>query len=174
MFSLKKSLAVFPGLLVIIAVFSALVPLVGRGQGGGGNPLTRDSRKSFYLTKTTHDGSQALTACADGYHMASLWEILDPSNMRYDTQLGATLQDSGFGPPVGDFSEGWIRTGGGAATSQIIGLGNCNAWMSARPEDSGTVVKLDFPSNAFGVAISPWFAFLNTCNVDVKVWCVQD
>jgi len=174
MFSFKRSLAVFPGLLLIIVVLSALLPLVGRGQGGDGNPFNRDSRKSFYLTKTTHDGSQALTACAGGYHMASLWEILDISNLRYDTQLGGTLQDSGFGPPVGDFSEGWIRTGKGASTSETIGLGNCNAWTSPRPEDYGTVVKLDFPSNAVGVAISPWFAFLNTCNVHVKVWCVQD
>jgi hypothetical protein len=26
--------------------------------------------------------------CAVGYHMASLWEIHEPSNLRYDTALG--------------------------------------------------------------------------------------
>ena len=41
--------------------------------------------------------------------MASLGEIHDTSNLRYDTDLGLTLADSGFGPPI---VFGWIRTGG--------------------------------------------------------------
>ena len=31
--------------------------------------------------------------------MASMWEIHDPSDLRYDTDLGLTLADSGSGPP---------------------------------------------------------------------------
>ena len=58
-----------------------------------------EKARKFYLTQTGFTGSQALTACANGYHMASLWEILDPSNLRYNTTLGFTTQDSGFGPP---------------------------------------------------------------------------
>ena len=85
MFSFKKSLLGLVGLLVIVGALATLMPLVSRGQGG--NPFDRDTRKSFYLTKTSHNGSQVLTACAEGYHMASLWEIFDTSNLRYDTAL---------------------------------------------------------------------------------------
>jgi len=170
MFSFKSPAV----LLLIIVAFSVLLPLVGRGQGGGGNPLTRDTRKSFYVTKTTHDGSQALTACTGGYHMASLWEILDPSNLRYDTQLGSTLPDSGFGPPTAAASEARVRTGGPASNSESVGLGNCNAWTSASQDDFGTVIRLDFPWDATGEKISPWSAFTGPCSVQLPVWCMQD
>ena len=46
--------------------------------------------RKFYLTQALHNGAQALSACAQGYHMASLWEIHDTSNLRYDTDLGLT------------------------------------------------------------------------------------
>ena len=80
-------------------MLAALLPLSGLGQTAVESPLKRDARRSFYLTKTTHTGAQALAACAEGYHMASLWEILNPSNLRYDTELGVVVGDSGFGPP---------------------------------------------------------------------------
>ena len=99
MFSIKRSLFALVGLLVIVCTLAALTPLVSRGQGDIKNPFNRDPRKSFYLTRVTHNASQALSACAEGYHMASLWEIHDPSNLRYDTELGFTTDDSGFGPP---------------------------------------------------------------------------
>ena len=75
-------------------------------------------------------------ACAQGYHMSSLREIFDTSNLRYDTDLGQTLADSGFGPP--NFF-GWIRTGALATGDNIPGRGNCNAWSSASMSDLGTV-----------------------------------
>ncbi len=63
--------------------------------------LANKGPRKFYLTKTLHTGAQALSACATGYHMASLWEIHDPTNLRYNTELGFTSgSDSGFGPPV--------------------------------------------------------------------------
>jgi hypothetical protein len=45
----------------------------------------------YYLTNTTHLPDSALTACAPGFHMASIWEILDPSNLNYDTARGFGL-----------------------------------------------------------------------------------
>jgi hypothetical protein len=123
MFSFKRSLIALVGLLVIVGTLATLMPLVSRGQGG--NPFNRDTRRSFYITQTTHTGSQALTACAEGYHMASLWEIFDTSNLKYDTVLGLTQDDSGFGPPsqIG----GWIRTGRFASTVGPAGAPNCDA-----------------------------------------------
>src|SRR5262245_7913813 len=44
----------------------------------------------FYLSTDTFDGAHALAACSQGFHMASLWEIFDPTNLKYDTTLGQT------------------------------------------------------------------------------------
>ena len=53
------------------------------------------SQRRFYLTPTEHDGAHALAACSADFHMASLWEIFDPSNLVYDTTLGFRRDDSG-------------------------------------------------------------------------------
>lgn len=95
----KKSLLVLIGLLVLLA---APVPFISQAQEQPQRP------RKFYLTRTGYTGARALSACTAGYHMASLWEIHDPSNLRYDTELGFVQDDSGFGPPI-EF--GWIRTG---------------------------------------------------------------
>jgi hypothetical protein len=76
-----------------------------------GVAIDADAKKArkFYLTKTEFTGSQPLTACAKKFHMASMWEIFDVSTLRYDTENGFTLDDSGSGPPTNFF--GWVRTG---------------------------------------------------------------
>lgn len=66
--------------------------------------------RRFYVTQDAFRGEHALNACTAGFHMASLWEIFDVTTLKYDTQLGRTLPDSGEGPPAGQ--RGWIRTGG--------------------------------------------------------------
>jgi hypothetical protein len=185
MYSFRKSLAALVGLFVIVVTATALVPLVGRGQGGGVNPLNRDPRKSYYLTQTRHTGAQALTACAAGYHMASVWEIHDPSNLRYDTQLGVTLDDSGFGPPSGDFSvdlaslppAGWVRTGGRASSELFPSRANCLAWTSDSDADFGAFVFLpdNWNSQSSPVTVgSPWTRSALRCGQMTSVWCVQD
>jgi hypothetical protein len=131
--------------------------------------------RKFYITQTEVTGGQALTACADGYHMASLWEIFEVSNLRYDTTLGFTQADSGFGPPA-RFS-GWIRTGVSSfGTTGIAGVDNCLAWTSSNNSDLGTVVLLNsFWNNTTLITpISPWFAGNSSCGSDFPVWCVQD
>lgn len=173
MFRFKRSrLIALVGLLVLVGALGALLPLVSRGQGQDGNPLTRDPRKLYYLTQTTHNGNQALTACAAGYHMASLWEIFDTSNLRYNTELGLTRADSGFGPT---FSDGWIRTGFTSSGTLQAGFGNCRTWTSASGSDGGTTVALPADWNSTNVTpISPWNAGAFQCNQPLNVWCVQD
>ena len=138
MFSFKRSLTALVGLLVIVGALATLMPLVSRGQGG--NPLTKDPRKSYYLTQTTHMGNQALTACASGYHMASLWEIFDTSNVRYNTVVGLTqvpIQASArLLTPAGFAQELWL-----SAPSRP-GLGNCFAWMSPAAWMQGLLLPL--------------------------------
>jgi hypothetical protein len=129
--------------------------------------------RSFYITKHTFTGSQALTACANGYHMASLWEIFDVSNLRYDTTLGQTKDDSGSGPPIMD---GWIRTGlDKSGTSGIVGFDNCLAWSTDKSTQEGTTVGLNFFwSSPPSTTIDPWVGLLFTCDFLKPVWCVQD
>ena len=127
--------------------------------------------RKFYLTKTDHNGAQALSACAPGYHMASLWEIFDPSNLRYNTDLGLTLEDSGFGPPA---RSGWIRTGFMNSSADLAGSGNCNAWTSASADHNGSKVVLSPNWSLDGNITSPWNASHFSCSNVFQVWCVQD
>jgi hypothetical protein len=130
--------------------------------------------RKFYLTQSTFDGNEALTACADGYHMASLWEIFDVSNLRYDTTLGFTSADSGFGPPTNE--GGWIRTGFDSDGTASPGRGNCLAWTSDIVTDagSGVILSNDWFVEPTAINISPWFGFAGSCATENNVWCVQD
>ena len=176
MFSFKRSLIALVGVLVLVGVLAAVMPLIGRGQGQP--PF---APRKFYLTpQAIYSGSEAPSACAAGYHMASLWEIFDTSNLRYDTQLGLTLEDSGSGPPTGIESDnlgfGWIRTGGRLTSSTAAGEANCFGYSTS--SGNGTVVGLGnfwvisspIPANV----ISPWSSFTQACNQMRRVWCVQD
>jgi len=103
--------------------------------------IPNNGPRKFYLTKTLdHDGAEALSACAEGYHMASMWEIHEPSNLRYDTTLGLTTADSGFGAPI---DSGWIRTGFSANGSTTPGRSNCNGWTTSATTSYGTRVSLE-------------------------------
>ena len=153
------------GIFVFLLVLSVLTP--GRNEAGS------SPDRKFYLTKDTFTGAQALTACAKGYHMASLYEIFDVSNLRYNTILGLTADDSGFGPPTSDF--GWIRTGQSSSAASIPGVGNCFVWSSDLSTAEGTAVQLrfnfDFQSDD---VVNPWTSDASPCHGTIRVWCVQN
>jgi hypothetical protein len=177
MSSFRKSLVAVAGLTLLVAALAALLPLAGRGQGtrltAAPQPPMCGQRK-FYLTKTKHDGSEALTACAEGYHMASLWEIHDPSNLRYDTALGVTTPDSGSGPPNAVLSEGWIRTGRFHEGPEA-GQATCQEWTDGSSATRGTAVFLaPIWDDESTTRIAPWHALAGTCSFPRGVWCVQD
>lgn len=128
--------------------------------------------RHFYLTKTNYYPDQALTACASGYHMASLWELYDVSNLIYDYNHpdAYTMDDSGYGPP--SQRNGWVRTGYSSSFSSIAGTGNCNNWSSRSNTHYGVSVRL---SNMWETApgdIGPWDATSFACNFAGPVWCV--
>ena len=132
--------------------------------------------RKVYLTKDSHTGGTALLACEPGFHMASIWEILDVSSLRYDTIRGLTKDDSGFGPPssVG----GWIRTGFDSnSLSSILGQANCDSWKSNHFAHLGTVLHLESGVGAQPYSmIDPWVASVHSCDqaTQFKVWCVSD
>jgi hypothetical protein len=132
---------------------------------------------SFYLTTGEYWGDEPLTACASGYHMASMWEIADPSNLRYDTTLGVTSADSGSGPPTGppELYVGWVRTGYHSPdVTALPGLANCNAWTSRNGVHDGTAVRLlpDWRTSVW--TVGPWSVGYTSCGGSQwRVWCVR-
>jgi len=130
--------------------------------------------RHFYVTYETYTTNTALAACSPGYHMASLWEILDVSDLAYDsTQPPAkTVPDSGYGPPSNWY--GWVRTGNVASSDSTAGTGNCQNWSSVSANDYGVAVKL---ANTWETApghILGWEATSFTCDTAAPVWCVGD
>jgi len=155
--------------LVLVISAACLLAQHPVADGGGKKEL-----RSYYLTITAHAGDSALTACANGFHMASLWEILDPSNLRYETALGRAEDDSGGGPPAN--AQGWVRTGFPAsADGAVPGTANCSAWTSSLPGEFGTTVLLNSAWNdPPPAAMGPWLAVRHLCNDPRWVWCVED
>jgi len=105
--------------------------------------------------------------------VASLWEIHDPTALRYDNALGFTRADSGSGPPSGTF--GWVRTGWDSDEGSFNGSSNCSAYTSDSPFGEGTEVALQrvWRFDQAG-EISPWSTSAGLCFEPSRVWCVQD
>jgi hypothetical protein len=104
--------------------------------------------------------------------MASLWEILDPSNLRYDSLLGATLADSGQGPPAG--LDGWVRTGNPPSGLPLAGDGNCLAWSTNMNLFFGSTAKLGTDWSASSALGGVWDVGTSLCNGSYRVWCIED
>lgn len=133
--------------------------------------------RRFYLTPdVAYEGDEALLACDAGFHMASLFEILDPSQLHYDTTRGEAAEDAGQGPPTR--TEGWVRTGKPIGSDLGTGGGrSCNGYTN--PSVTGTTIELHaaWESGWLGQADSraPWWKpELRSCGDPRRVWCVED
>ena len=141
-------------------------------------PLEGDTAKArmYYLTDNTKTANAAKTACDTGYHMASMFELLDVSNLRYDHLRGyvPSNSDQGEGPPAG--AEGWIRTGVSASISSVPGQGNCAAWTGTDGGYYGTYAYLESSWNSTPTTTetNPWGAKTITCDAIRRVWCIQN
>ena len=162
---LSLSLVGSAGALQGPAVVSAETALAYAPRGTG---------RHFYLTNASYPCNQVLTACGSGYHMASLWEILDVSNLIYDYDHPAAHRkdDSGQGPP--SFWHGWVRTGWSSNATATVGTGNCNNWTSVSTSDHGVAVRLSRTWETAPGDIFVWDANDFTCNYAGPVWCVAD
>lgn len=159
--------------LLVLALLGYLV--FGHEEAAASSPKTTSQgsagMRQFYLSSlNSYDGSNADTAFATGYHFASLWEILDPSNLKYNTVLGFTRLDSGSGPPT---VAGWVRTGYWSNNSpNIAGQANCNTWTTT--SDYGTSAGLVSNWNAGTEDMHVWEVFSPECSGTGRVWCVED
>ena len=136
--------------------------------------LPASIKRGFYLTKLTYFPNQALTACAPGYHMGSIWELLAVSTMNYhyNHPLATTKADSGRGAP--SYWYGWVRTGTDAAAVNTAGMGNCLNWTSVSNSDYGVAVRLTRDWSTPLGPLGPWQATSFTCATISPVWCVSN
>lgn len=132
----------------------------------------RVTPRRFYLTTTSVLGAAATTACALGFHMASMWEIHDVSTLQYDTSIGYAATDSGSGPPAS--IAGWIRTGVPSFSNTVPGNANCTSWTSSSAAQNGTRVNLQPQWTTAAEFVAPWDATVQSCATTSRVWCVED
>jgi len=124
----------------------------------------------YFLSTGTFAGNAALVACGAGFHMASIYELLDTTGRAYDATRGTTAADSGTGPPAQ--IAGWVRMGGAAS-----GASNCNGWTSNLAAQTGMRATLltGISFGAAGTNVSPWqVGTTGTCDTAARVWCAED
>lgn len=174
-------LVVFIGLLVSVILWSIFG--LGYREAAANAPTAQQSvsagqdlSRKYYITSEEFISPQALSICEQGYHFASLWEVLDTSNLAYAHDLGAAYKsgDLGGGPPTGML--GWIRTGyESEGDSGIPGRDNCNSWSTQDFSYNGSAAKLR--SNwtaAAGNYFHGWEVTALDCSQKQGVWCVED
>jgi len=128
--------------------------------------------RRYYLTNNAVQATQVLSACTIGYHTASLWEILDPSHLKYNTTLGATSDDSGQGPPSS--LGGWVRTGYNSSNGITPGQANCYNWSSNSSSNYGTYAQLPSTWTAGSQDMHVWDVHVTPCSGSARVWCIED
>lgn len=131
--------------------------------------------RRVYLTDAAFPGNTALTACTEaGFHMASIWEVLEPASLEYAKELTGAETDLDLGEGLAAGRAGWIRTGAGISSGNpVAGQANCDAWTAG--SGFGTTVLLggnwtDISTGLF----SPWRAATQDCSNSQRVWCVED
>jgi len=134
--------------------------------------------RKFYLTASMTQGNGPADpgVCQPGYHFASIWEILDVSNLEYDDNPAyAYLRDDmGDGPPTG--WHGWVRTGYNDSTDGPNGQINCDGWTSISSSVTyGATAKLPSDwSDAGNQILHVWETGGAGCNLYLNVWCIED
>jgi hypothetical protein len=138
---------------------------------------TTDGRKRYYLTnfqtQGSYDGATAANACDSrpGFHMASLWEILDPSTLQYDFTFGEVVELGSEGPPTA--RHGWLRTSNEGGNNGP-GEANCNGATSSDSANLGTISYIARDWGLGAQSTSPWIHQVVPCNTAARVWCVED
>ena len=156
----------------------AVPPVLGNFRGPGNLcdeepcPGASPQRRRFYLTTTLHSGAVARRACDVGFHMASIWEILDPTQLEYDTSRGVVTEDSGVGPPTS--RGGWVRTGKPSDFfSSAPGGASCAGYTTTN--GAGTTVSLpeSWDTSASDLRLQWWLGDTRPCVDARRVWCVE-
>jgi hypothetical protein len=138
--------------------------------------------KMYYLTVTSFTGGDAIKACDPRFHMASISEIKDPSNLQYATRstpaYDAPTYDQGLGPPSNHM--GWVRSG---VYPQSGFAYACDVYLTGSDLLKDTMMTLYtfwFDARSSIPASQPdhvwwqWHAAYHPCSQPEPVWCVED
>ena len=175
-------------LLVALMVLMTLIGMVGFSRAGNTvialqervNDGVPDKAKLYYLTTYGFTGDEAITACESGFHMASLSEIQDPSNVQYAP--GRKPVYDYFDQVSDQFPDhtGWVRTEADPLMGYVY---NCDAWRSSSDQQSGTTMTRRFlrgENNGHSLYEesdpAAWWQSTRTasCAQPKFVWCVED
>jgi hypothetical protein len=140
--------------------------------------------KMYYLTVTSFTGGDAITACDSGFHMASISEIQDPSNLQYTVyySIVALVDSPSFDQASDRFPDhtGWVRTEADSLTGLV---NNCDVGMSSSDQQSGTTMtrrSLWGENNGHSLYEesdpAAWWQSTQTasCSQPEPVWCVEN
>jgi len=128
-----------------------------------------DGMRQFYQSAGWFSTANAPSGCAEGYHFASLWEIADPSNLKYDTFYGHYKDDSSKGPPSGTYAR--VRTGYSSNNSSTPGSANCNNWTTTTGHGTRAALEHDWSSSS---DIGIWEVIADDCSQTARIWCIED
>jgi hypothetical protein len=173
--SLALGLLLLLGAFVLVAAASALArQQPDAPEAEAVVPHLASEKPHFFITSANYTGAQADTSCPAGYHMASLWEMMNPSERTYASSLAVakTRGDQGSGPVAGWW--GWVRTGVDGFVGNEAGRANCAVWTSTTAGEYGTIVRLAENWTSGAIAISPWQAQTWSCTGVAPVWCASD
>lgn len=132
----------------------------------GGGVCT--SMRRYLMSTSFSAGDGVLTLCPSDFHFASMWELINPSALAYDTILGAQDEDSGSGPP--GFRPAWVRSGA-SFNSNNSTRGNCDGW-TIFTGGSGATAELRTPIDAQGQPA--WEMDDVGCDIVLSAWCIED
>ena len=162
-------------LLVALMVLVTLIGMVGLSSAAAAKP------KMYYLTNNYFYGGDAITACDSGFHMASISEIQDPSNLQYATRSttahDALVDGEGFEPPSDH--KGWVRTG----SFPLVGVPDYSDYnMSSIDQQTGITVAFHVHNIWGDLSMDPfssdpttgWQTAHRLLSYPQPVWCVED
>jgi hypothetical protein len=179
-YSHRSSLVGLLALALLVLAWSSYLAW-GEEDVAALTPLSSGGMRQYYLSRSYVQADGTLSACASGYHFASIWEIADPSSLKYNTTLGQESSDSGQGPPtalkyIGRTipALGWVRTGHSSDSGSSSGQANCNVWSSKTGFQAGTVASLPTDWTGGEQDIGVWNTGTRSCDFLTNVWCVQD
>jgi len=164
---LVAALMVVAAVVAVALLVRAPAPASAAGEAVS---AATDNMRHYYLGSSVW-ASSAIDGCEPGYHFASLWEILDPSNLVFEAALSVTRTDVGDGPPTE--LVGWVRTGYSSNFGSVIGQANCRAWTSDSGGEYGTTAQL--PADWLtGGELHVWDVGTRECSQVAYIWCVED
>ena len=138
--------------------------------------------KMYYLTVNGFTGGDAIKACDPRFHMASISEIQDPSNLQYASRstpaYDAPAYDQGWGTPSNHM--GWVRSG---VYSQSGFAYACDVYLAGSDLAKDTTMTLytfwfdarsSIPTSQPDHVWWQWHAAHHPCSQPEPVWCVED